>query len=358
MSIFSYKTKQDYKPLKMSQYVLNKHTNLSIKNQNVFCPKRSLKKMHNNNTNNKLNDDDNNNHKQSSMTRNTNNNVNSLLSNNKIHSNTVYEYDNKKNRHISLDSKSKKDIHNNNNNNNQSSTLYKKINEFIYSPLKGMNNVLNGKKNSMSKNKRAMEYSLKVKKINMNNSALAGGKSHSKNKEQNTKKRNTSNDKSNHKMNNKNMYINNEVGDAFINHGLSLLNVQKNNKKSRNINQENASLGSCSTDRSKNNNNYKHGLTMNYMKKTFSNGYTVKTYRDKDFNNELTKYKKVNNTYRHSNNNTGNKSGTINNKKTNNSNVNYNKEKINYTQMYLKKYLFKEPVIENVKNNSSSNKLK
>ena len=37
----------------------------------------------------------------------------------------------------------------NNNNNNQSSTLYKKINEFIYSPLKGMNNVLNGKKNSM-----------------------------------------------------------------------------------------------------------------------------------------------------------------------------------------------------------------
>ena len=86
--------------------------------------------------------------------------------------------------------------------------------------------------------------------------------------------------------------------------------------------------------------------------------YTVKTYRDKDFNNELTKYKKVNNNYRHSNNNTGNKSGTINNKKTNNSNINYNKEKINYTQMYLKKYLFKEPVIENVKNNSSSNKLK
>jgi hypothetical protein len=349
MNIYPYKTKQDYKPLKMSQYVLSRHTNLSIKNQNVFCPKRNLKK-----TNSTTNNDDTN-HKQSSMTRNTNNNnnLNALSNNNKITSNTVYKYVNKKNRHVSLDAKSKNES---NNNNNITSLLYKKINEFTYFPIKEMNNVLNGKKNSMSKNKRAMEYSLKVKKINMNNSALAAAKSHSKNREQSSKKRTTSNDRPVNKTNsNKNMYINDEIGDAFINHGLNLINVQKNKRKSRNINQENASIGSCSTDRSKTNNNYKHGLTMNYMKKTFSNGYTVKTYRDKDITNELKKYNKINNNYR---NNIGNKSGTINNKKLNGNNVCYNKEKVNYTQMYLRKNVFREQENENVKNNLPLNRMK
>jgi hypothetical protein len=91
------------------------------------------------------------------------------------------------------------------------------------------------------------------------------------------------------------------------------------------------------------------------LKKTFSNGYTVKTYRDKDITNELKKYNKINNNYR---NNIGNKSGTINNKKLNGNNVCYNKEKVNYTQMYLRKNVFREQENENVKNNLPLNRMK
>ena len=217
----------------MCQYVLNRHSNFSINtNNHSKIPQRNLFQS----TLSKIKDkNDESTKRHLSITKHTMNTRN-INNDRNLQSHTVMNYNiTKRNRHISLEVNKNKSIH-------------KEIEFEEHSPLN--RNVLNGKKNSVSKNRRALEYSIKVKQFNM------GSHSVSKNKEKKEEKK-----------------IDDDLSNKVI------LEYKKTNKKSRNNNNDNMSFKSGSIDRM-----LKTNSVLGANKTTYTYGFTMKMNDNKQSN--------------------------------------------------------------------------
>lgn len=280
----------------MCQYVFNKHINLSLhgngNNTNKVPPKSIFASS--------LKDKDDSTKRHLSMTKTTMPNTrNSNYTDKTLQSHTIMNYNFiKKNRHISLDINHSK-------NKIKSNANPKILDIDERSPLH--RNILNGKKNSVSKNKRALEYSIKVKQFNMSNHHQSSvSKTRDKSSSNNNLQQideNTLGSKLSPLKKNCGSCRDIKEEDKLYQNNCNLLNNKKVNKKSRNTNNNNMSFKSSSIDKTQKT----CSALGNNNKTTYNYGYTMKIYNEK------------------------NKGGETITTTT----------KGNYTQMYLKKNFFK-----------------
>lgn len=257
----------------MCQYVLNRHSNLSMNTNNKIPQKNMFQSTLTKNTDNKEEISK----RHFSITKRSMLNTRNVNNDRNLQSHTVMNYNFiKRNRHISLEVNKNKSIH-------------KEIQYEERSPLN--RNVLHGKKNSVSNNRRALEYSIKVKQINM------GSRSISKNKDKKEEK------KSNNYISSGNICDEDQCNKI-------ILEYKKTNKKSRNNNNnDNMSFKSGSIDRM-----LKTNSVIGANKTTYTYGFTMKMNDNKQSNKK--------------------------------NDTSHPSTKSNYTQMYLKKN-FLRTIIDN-----------